>query len=328
MSRLRLNPNLLPLVATLFVFVAMYALGAILFYDKNFLSLRVGSNLFHQNAVIAVAAIGATFVILGGGIDLSVGAVVAFTSILVARLIGDGTHPVTAWFIALACGTALGVVMGWLIHAFDLPPFMVTLAGMFFARAMAFVVAKQNMGISHELYRTIQQTRIPLPDRASLSLIALTAIACYVVASMVAQLTSFGRNIYAIGGDEQSAQLLGVPVGRTRIATYAIAGFCSALAGILTTLYRSSGDPAGFIGMELEAIAAVVIGGTLISGGVGFVLGSLCGSLIQGLIQILIDFHGEISSWWTKIVVGLLVLGFIVLQRLLLRLTTPDLRDT
>ena len=323
-----LNPNVLPLLVTVGIFVLMYALGSIFFYDKNFFTLRVGANLIHQNAFLAVAAIGATFVILAGGIDLSVGAVVAMTTILIARMIGDGWNPPVAWAVALAAGTALGLVMGGLIHAFNLPAFMVTLAGMFFARAMAFVIYPQNLGIDDKLYTFIQTNPLPLGGRDRLTEIAIVAILCYVLATLVAQFTSYGRYVYALGGDEHSAELLGVPLARTRIGVYGIAGFCSALAGILATLYRSSGDPAAFVGMELEAIAAVVIGGSLISGGVGFLVGTLFGTLIAGLIQVLIDFQGGISSWWTKIVIGLLVLSFIVLQRLLLRLASPNTPGT
>ncbi len=339
----RLNPNVLPLLVTVGIFVLMYAVGAVSFYDKNFFSLRVGTNLIHQNSVLAVAAIGATFVILSGGIDLSVGAVVAATTILIARMIGDGWNPLVAWAFALFCGTALGTVMGGLIHAFRLPAFMVTLAGMFFARAMAFYIYPQNLGIDSKMYVAIQSSPLVVKFRLlvpflpgyeknsfvlSLTLIACTTILCYVLATVVAQFTSFGRYVYALGGDEHSSELLGVPIARTRISTYAIAGFCSALAGILATLYSSSGDPASKVGMELEAIAAVVIGGSLISGGVGFMAGTLVGTLIAGLIQVLIDFQGGISSWWTKIVIGLLVLSFIVLQRLLLRLASPNTPGT
>jgi simple sugar transport system permease protein len=316
----RLNPAYLPLLATALVLLGTYATGAMLLHEKQFVSPRVVTNLVHQNAVIGVAAIGATFVILSGGIDLSVGAVVACTAIGVAKLIALGVDPVLAWAIALAGGTLLGVTMGTLIHAFRLPAFMVTLAGMFFARAMAFQIETSNIGIAHPTYDTIQQFRLPLLPPASLTAIALVMLACYLLAMAISRWTPFGRYVYALGGDETSAQLLGVPAASTRIGVYALGGFCSALAGVLASLYKSSGDPAGFSGMELDAIAAVVIGGTLISGGVGFVAGTFLGVLIQGLIQTMIDFHGGISSWWTKIVVGLLVLGFIVLQNLLLRI--------
>ena len=317
MKNFRLNPNLLPLLATLSVFALMILLGGVFFSDRNFLSLRVGTTLVHQNAVIAVAAIGATFVILSGGIDLSVGSVVAFTTVLIATMIDSGWHPLLAWAIALGCGTAMGLFMGWLIHAFALPAFMVTLAGLFFARAMAFQITPQNLGIDNALYSAIQAPPVRLAG-APLSWIAIGALALYVIAIVVAHYTNYGRFVYAIGGDEESARLLGVPVGPSRIATYGIAGFCSSLAGVFATLYSSNGDPAAFVGMELDVIAAVIIGGTLITGGVGFMFGTLIGTLISGLIQILIVFQGNISSWWTKIVVGLLVLAFIVTQRALL----------
>ena len=315
----RLNPSLLPLLATLGVFAAMIAIGAIAFRGENFFTVRTGANLFHQSAIIAVAAIGGTLVILSGGIDLSVGAVVAFTTVLIAVMIESGYHPLVAWAAAMACGTGLGLFMGWLIHSFALPAFMVTLAGMFFARAMAFWVAPQNLAIKSDLYTSIQYPAFRI-DNAPVTWLALTAIACYVVAIIIAHLTNYGRYVYAIGGDEESARLMGVPVGRTRIATYTIAGFCSSLAGVMATLLSSNGDPAKYVGMELDVIAAVVIGGTLITGGVGFILGTLCGTLIQTLIGVMIDWKGDISSWWTKIVVGLLVLAFIVAQRVLLAL--------
>jgi len=129
-------------------------------------------------------------------------------------------------------------------------------------------------------------------------------------------LTSFGRTVYAIGGNRQSAVLMGLPVARTEVLVYTISGTCSALGGILLSFYMLSGSGSLAVGMELDAIAAVVIGGTLLTGGTGYLLGSLLGVLVLGLIKTLITFQGTLSSWWTKIVVGLLLLAFILLQRL------------
>jgi simple sugar transport system permease protein len=129
--------------------------------------------------------------------------------------------------------------------------------------------------------------------------------------------TRLGRNVYAIGGNQQSALLMGLPVGRTKITVYAISGFCSSLGGVLLSFYMSSGDPLHALGMELDAIAAVVIGGTLLTGGSGFVFGTVLGILVLGLIQTIINFQGDLSSWWTKIVIGVLLFAFILLQRVI-----------
>jgi simple sugar transport system permease protein len=297
--------------------LGLYFFGCIRF--DNFGSLRVAVNLVGDNAFLGVAAVGATFVILSGGIDLSVGAVVAFTSILIASLVGHGMNPLLAIAIALITGALFGTLMGFLIRVFNLPPFLVTLAGMFLARGLGFVVHPQSLGITHPFFleQVTEGLSIPLNDRISLPFTATCYAAIFLVAVVVAHYTRFGRFIYALGGDEQSAGLMGLPVARTKVLTYTLSGFCSAMAGVVYTMYTQSGDPASCVGLELDAIAAVVIGGTLLSGGVGFMAGTAMGVLILGLIQTLINFQGNLNTWWTKIVVGLLVLAFILLQNLI-----------
>ncbi|HEY8900838.1 MAG TPA: galactofuranose ABC transporter, permease protein YjfF [Chthoniobacterales bacterium] len=310
----RLNPKYIPLLATAVVMIALYAIGCILY--PNFGSLRVGVNLFGDNAFLGIAAVGATFVILSGGIDLSVGAVIAFTTILIATLIGAGIAPLGAIAIALVVGVAFGAAQGSLIHFFALPPFLVTLGGMFFMRGMAFVVREESLAIKNAFYsHTIRDLAIPLVGRVSIPFTATCFIVVVILATLVCVFTKFGRNVYAIGSNENSAALMGVPIGRTKIGIYALAGFFSALGGCVATFYMQSGNPASFVGLELDAIAAVVIGGTLLAGGVGFIPGTLMGVLILGLIQTLITFQGNLNSWWTKIAVGALLLLFIVLQK-------------
>src|SRR3569833_2989178 len=247
---------------------------------------------------------------------MSVGAVIAFTSILIAVLVGKGISPFVAICIALLVGAAFGAYMGYLICAFELPPFLVTLAGMFLARGLGFIVLPQSLGITHPFFldRVTNGLAIPLNDRISIPFTATCYVGIFLVALIGAHYTRFGRTIYAIGGDEHSAGLMGLPVNRTKLLTYTIAGLCSALAGVVYTFYMQSGDPASCVGLELDAIAAVVIGGTLLSGGVGFMAGTAMGVLILGLIQTIITFKGDLNSWWTRIVVGVLVLLFILLQ--------------
>lgn len=308
----------LPILATAVILAGLFGLAGVL-YD-GFFSLRVATSLLSDNAFLGIAAVGMTLVIFSGGIDLSVGAVVGFTSIFTATLVaGHGLPPALVWILALALGTMLGAAMGALIWFFGLPPFLITLAGMFFARGMAFRLNTESVGINHPLYESLANVDFTLGDRVHLSAVAL--IFCAVVAAgyVVAHHLRFGRNLMAVGGNEQSAVLMGLPVAAAKIGVYALNGFLAALAGIVATLYTGSGNPSVGIGLELDAIAVVVIGGTLLTGGRGHLLGTLLGVLIFGTIQSAILFDGRLSSWWMRIVVGALLLGFILLQRMLLR---------
>lgn len=325
--KLRLDAKYVPLLATAAVLAALYVGGCIRFADRNFGTLLVARNLFGNNAFLGVAAIGATFVILSGGIDLSVGSVVACTTILVAMLVERwGVPPAAAIPIALAVGALFGATMGCLIHFFALPPFLVTLGGLFFGRGMAFFICPQppempSLNILHPFYKeTVAESLvIPLTESVSLPFEVVCFAVIFLFALYVLHFTKFGRNVYAIGGDERAAVLMGLPVGRTRILVYTVGGLCSAAAGVVYTLGATEGDPTGFVGLELDAIAAVVIGGTLLSGGVGFLAGTLMGVLIRGLIKTLITNEGTLSSWWTSIAIGTLLLLFILLQGLVSR---------
>ena len=332
--RLHVDSRYVPVLASAAVLVLLYLGGCIIFADQGFATLSVITDLFRdENAVLGVAAIGTTFVILSGGIDLSSGAIVAFTSVFVAtltfnrsldpRVVGTvnevlphGLHPLAAIAVALAVGALFGTAMGCLIHFFKLPPFLVTLGGMFFARGMAFMVKAESLSIKQPFYLdTIQKTlKVNLTGEVALPFTVFCFLGLFVIALGVAHLTRFGRNVYAIGGDENSAVLMGLPVRRTKILVYTLAGFCSASAGVVYTFAVAKGDPlnAGMT-LELNAIAATVIGGTLLSGGVGFLAGTLVGVLIYGLIQTLV-INGNVSAWWTRIAVGVLLLVFILLQ--------------
>jgi simple sugar transport system permease protein len=312
----RLSAKYIPLIATAAVLIGLYVLGCISF--QGFASPGVLVNLVGDNAFLGVVAIGATFVILSGGIDLSVGSVVAFTSIFIASLLEHSTAPLAAIALALTAGALFGTAMGLIIQIFDLPPFLVTLAGMFLARGCGFIIHSESLAITHPFFSdTADKLAIPLTDRLSIPLTATSYIVFLLLGIFAAHYTRFGRYIYALGGDEQSATLMGLPVGRTKVLTYTLSGFCSALAGVVYVFYMQSGNPASCVGLELDAIAAVVIGGTLLSGGVGFMAGTAMGVLILGLIQTLITFKGNVNTWWTPIVVGLLVLAFILVQNLI-----------
>ena len=304
----------LPLMATVSLFMAMATFGSVSY--NGFFSAQAFLNLLIDNAFLVIVAVGMTFVILTGGIDLSVGSVVALSTMVLAALVEK--HHWNLWLaipLVLLMGTGLGAFMGWLIQRFRLQPFIVTLAGMFLARGLCYLISIDSISITDEAYTALAQMRITLWPDAAVSLSALLAVAVLLVAMYVAHASEFGRTVYAIGGSEQSAMLMGLPVARTTVLVYTFSGFCSALGGVVFTLYMLSGYGLHAVGLELDAIAAVVIGGTLLSGGVGYVAGTLFGVLTLGLIQSLIMFDGSLSSWWTRIVIGALLFVFCVLQR-------------
>lgn len=315
---MKISGKNIPLITTISVFGLLF-LGSSIFL-KGFFSAQVFINLFSENAFLGIAALGMTFVILSGGIDLSVGAMIGFSSILLSRLIMDAHfHPLLAFMIILFAGITLGTIMGCLIHFFQQPPFLITLAGMFLARGLGFVIKMEAMPIRHDFYKQLHSMSLSLGETA---FIPFTAFIFGILAFMtwyISFYTKFGRNIYALGGNEQSALLMGLPVRRTRIGVYAFSGFCASLAGIVYSLYTFSGNPTAGTTLELDAIAAVVIGGTPLTGGIGSPIGTVVGVLILGIIQTSIMFEGSLSSWWTRIVIGILLLVFILLQNLIQR---------
>ena len=311
--RFQIDRKYLPLLVTISLFIGLYAFGIVQY--RGFASPQVFFNLLIDNAFLLITSIGMTFVILSGGIDLSVGAVIAFTTVFSAYMLEElGLSPAIVIPTVLLCGVALGAVMGAIIHFFKVQPFIVTLAGMFFARGMCFVISTDAITISDPFYCAVALFRIPLFGKSFISINVVIVLVVLLAALYLAHLTRFGRTVYAIGGNEQSALLMGLPVARTKILVYTLNGFCSALAGVVFSIYMLSGYGLYTNGLELDAIASVVIGGTMLTGGVGYVIGTVFGVLIQGLIQTIIMFQGTLNSWWTKIVIGLLTLVFIGLQ--------------
>ncbi|MBB2912064.1 simple sugar transport system permease protein [Streptosporangium becharense] len=305
----------LPVLVTAALFAAMFVAGGIRY--EGFATGQIVLNVLIDNAFLLVVAVGMTFVILTGGIDLSVGSVVALSTMISASLVtGLGWPPLPVIALVLAAGAALGFAMGAIIHYFEIQPFIVTLAGMFLARGLCYTIGTDSVPITDETFTAFAQTRLDLVGEAWISPSVVIAVAVVLVAAYVLHYTRLGRNVYALGGSEQSALLMGLPVARTKIAVYTISGLCSALGGVLLSFYMLSGYGLHAVGMELDAIAAVVIGGTLLTGGSGYLLGTVLGVLVLGLIQTMISFEGTLSSWWTKIFIGLLLFAFIVLQRL------------
>ncbi|MGI2033215.1 galactofuranose ABC transporter, permease protein YjfF [Rhizobium panacihumi] len=309
-----MSQRYLPLLATIAIFIIAYIASAMQF--PAMLSTRVIGNLLTDNAFLGIAAVGMTFVILSGGIDLSIGSVIAFTSIFLAMVLeSTSIHPLIAFAIVLVLTTAFGALMGAIIHYLDMPAFIVTLAGMFLARGLAFVVSIDSIPIKHPFYETLQDWYLRLPGGGRFTLIGAAMIVVFLVCIVIAHRTRFGANVYALGGGVPTAKLMGVDVARTTIGIYAVSGLLAGLSGIVYSIYTSAGYSLATVGVELDAIAAVVIGGTLLSGGVGFVAGTFVGIAIQGLIQTYITFDGTLSSWWTKILIGILLFSFVAMQK-------------
>ncbi len=312
--RSRIPSKYVPVLTTLALLIGMFSVGSVRY--PGFASGQVILNVFIDNSFLLVVAIGMTFVILTGGIDLSVGSAVALSTLTSAELIQHGWPTLAAMLVVLVIGSTLGLAMGCVIHYFEIQPFIVTLAGMFLARGACYAITVDAISITKPRYVAIAEHTFNLPGGMYVTTAVLVALAVVVVGVYVLHYTPLGRNVYAVGGNEQSALLMGLPVARTKIAVYTISGFCSALGGILLSFYMLSGSGSLAVGMELDAIAAVVIGGTLLMGGTGYLAGSVLGVLVLGLIQTLINFQGTLSSWWTRIAIGALLLAFILLQRL------------
>ncbi|MCC3264711.1 galactofuranose ABC transporter, permease protein YjfF [Arthrobacter gengyunqii] len=316
-GRLRGKARYAPTAATIGLFLAMFAAGAVMY--PGFLSGQVFLNLLIDNTFLIVLAVGMTFVILTGGIDLSVGSVVALSMMIAAALLRQGWNPFATIAVVLLVGAVFGLLMGLVIQVFEIQPFIVTLAGLFLARGLCYVISLDSITVTDPFFTSMAQARIRLPGGLFVSPGVIIALLVVAAAVYVLHRTRFGRTVYAVGGNESSAVLMGLAVPRTKVLVYTISGLCSATAGILFSFYSLSGYSLAATGMELDAIAAVVVGGTLLTGGYGYVVGSLAGVLVLGIVQTFISYEGTLSSWWTRIAIGALLLLFILLQKLFSR---------
>jgi galactofuranose transport system permease protein len=305
-----------PLLTTITIFILVYYMGGRLYPAMQ--KPQVFFNLFINTASLLIVSIGMTFVIITKGIDLSVAGMIALTSAASASLLAKDTNPMVVMPLMLLMGITFGFTLGCIIHFLKVEPFIVTLMGLFFARGMAYVITLEALPIQNPVYRFLALTKVHIPffDKAYVYIPSLVGPILLLVVIYLSFFTRFGRTVYAIGNNEQSARLMGLPVGRTKIIVYTFSGFCSALAGVVWSISLLSGYGGYAPGMELDAIASVVIGGTLLTGGIGNVVGTLFGVLINGTIVSILQFNGTLSSWWTRIGVGVLTLIFIGIQSL------------
>lgn len=316
------------LIITIALFIVMYAAGMIVFADKGFAKPQMFFNLFVSNAGLLVIALGQTIVMITGGIDISVGSVTALVCMVSAfgmENMGMSAYMVVA--LSLLIGLAYGVIQGFLVSYLEIQPFIVTLAGMFFGRGMTAVISTEMISIKNELFLAWANFKINLPIGsyskrgkfipAYIYPTVVVAILVLIIIILVMKYSKFGRSVYAIGGNAQSALMMGLNVKRTKFMAYILDGFLAGLGGFLFCLNSCAGFVEQAKGLEMDAISSAVIGGTLLSGGVGVPFGTLFGVLIKGTIQSLITTQGTLSSWWVRIVLSALLCFFIVLQAVL-----------
>ena len=322
-----MNPKYIMVYATIGIFLLIYAAGAIAYGSKGFTTLRTFVNMFIDNAHYGISAVGMTMVLITGGIDLSVASIASLTGMFIAY--GNsvmGIHPIVCILAALVVGVGLGLVQGATIHYLNVPPFIATLTGNFLARGVCSLISRESISIDHPMIDALAKWKIyfmkyaegewvKIKPIAFINFNLLVFIIMIVIGIIILQKTRFGRNVYAIGGNEQSAKLMGLPVGRTKVMVYGFNGFCSVLAGVCYALTVKSGWNLALQGGELEVITCAVIGGTLLTGGTGYMIGTLFGVLLKAVIPTLINFNGALSSWWSKIATGALLLLFICIQR-------------
>ena len=321
------NPKYIMVFATIAIFLIIYAFGAIVYGEKGFTTLRTFVNMFIDNAYYGISAVGMTMVLITGGIDLSVASIASLTGMFIAY--GStimSIHPIVCILFSLVVGVGLGLLQGATIHYLNVPPFIATLTGNFLARGVCSLISRESINISHPMIDALAKWKVffmrpengewvKIKPTVFINFNLILFIVMIVIGTIILQKTRFGRNIYAIGGNEQSAKLMGLPVGRTKVLVYGFNGLCSVLAGIAYTLTVKSGWNLALQGGELEVITCAVIGGTLLTGGVGYMIGTLFGVLLKSVIPALITFNGNLLSWWGKIATGALLLLFICIQR-------------
>lgn len=318
------DTNLL-LSITIVVFFAMY-IGAIIFQGAGFLKPQTFFNILNAQAALIITACGMSLVMITGGIDISVGGVVALVSMSCAVWLDyKGGNIFTAILLALGIGLAFGLVQGFLVAYLDIQPFIVTLAGMFFARGMTTIVHTNPFNVENPDFVALKDTRITVPGLGSVNKLGVyvsayieigVVVALVIVAVLfcILRWSKPGRHFYAVGGNRQSALMLGINVKRTVFISHLVCGLLAGVAGFVYFMHVGSGSPSHASGMEMNAIASSIIGGTMLTGGVGNIIGTLFGVLSLSTIQNIVASAGLDQAWWTGITIAAMLCIFLVVQ--------------
>ena len=324
-TKKKLTDTNLLLLITIVVFFAMY-IGAMLILGEGFLKTQTFFNILNANAALLIVSCGMTLVMITGGIDISVGGVAALVSMCCAVYLDHkGGNIFVSILIAVGIGLAFGLVQGFLIAYLDVQPFIVTLAGMFFARGMTTIVNTNPFNVANEKFVALKDTRIVVPFMGSTNRLGkyvdayiqigvVVAILVVILMYFMLKWTKQGRNFYAVGGNSQSALMLGINVKRTKFTSYVISGLLAGIGGYVYFLYVGSGSASHASGMEMNAIASSIIGGTMLTGGVGNIIGTLFGVLSLSTIKNIVSSAGLGDAWWTNITIALMLCLFLVIQ--------------
>ena len=323
----KINGNTLLLLITIALFVVMYIAGCVVYSTKGFTHLQTFLNILINNAGLLCVTCGMTCVMLTGGIDISVGSLIAMDCMFIAVGIEKwNMNPILLMVLVLVIGAVFGMVQGFCVGYLKIQPFIVTMAGMFFGRGMTAVICTEQVSVSSsELFVKIAQTKIELPFGAYTNnkgvlqvpyvrIPVVIALVVLIIVFLMLKYTKFGRSLYAVGGSEQSAVMMGLDVAKTKLKAYVLSSVLCSIGGICFCLNTMSGSVQQATGLEMDAISSAVIGGTLLTGGVGNVIGSFFGVLINGTISILVKTNGKLLSSWSNIAVAALLCFFIILQ--------------
>ncbi len=323
----KINGNTLLLLITIGLFIVMYIAGCAVYSQKGFTHLQTFLNILINNSGLLCVTCGMTCVMLTGGIDISVGSLIAMDCMFIAVGIEKwNMNPILLMVLVLVIGVVFGLVQGFCVGYLKLQPFIVTMAGMFFGRGMTAVICTEQVSVSSsDLFVKIAQAKIQLPfgaytnNRGVLQvpyvrIPVVIALIVLIVVFLMLKYTKFGRSLYAVGGSEQSAVMMGLDVAKTKLKAYVLSSVLCSIGGICYCLNTMSGSVQQATGLEMDAISSAVIGGTLLTGGVGNVIGSFFGVLINGTISTLVKTNGKLLSSWSNIAVAALLCFFIILQ--------------
>ncbi|MBO7564106.1 MAG: sugar ABC transporter permease YjfF [Clostridiales bacterium] len=324
------DTNLL-LAITIVIFLLMY-IGAIVFQGSGFRKPQMFFNILNANAALIITACGMSIVMITGGIDISVGGVVALVSMCCAVYLDKTSNPniFVSILIALGIGLAYGIIQGILVAYFDIQPFIVSLAGMFFARGMTTIVNTAPFNVQNKDFTKLKNTRITVPKMGSynkkgmyipayVEIGVVVALIIVVILFLVLRYSKLGRNFYAVGGNQQSALMLGVNVKRTKFLSHIVCSLMAGIGGYVYFLHVGSGAASHATGMEMNAIASSIIGGTMLTGGVGNIIGTLFGVLSLSTIQNIVASAGLDQAWWTGITIAAMLCIFLVIQSIVIR---------
>ena len=331
----RIGRNTVMLMITIALFVLLYGAGCLMYADKEFGRLQNFLNVMINNAGLIIVACGVTCVMLTGGIDISVGSVVAMTCMFMSVGLAEwGMSSGVLIALILLIGVVFGAVQGFCIAYLEIQPFIVTMAGLFFARGMTAVISTQQVSVPFESwFGQLSQIKCEIPFGIGAYLnkkgvlvtpyVRITVVIALIVALitfLMLRYTKFGRSLYAVGGNQQSAALMGLNVKKTRMLSHVLCSFYATLGGLCFCLNTMCGTPTQATGLEMDAISSAVIGGTLLTGGVGNVVGTLFGVLINGTISSLVKFNGKLVASWANIITAVLLCFFILLQAIFAKL--------